>query len=748
VRSPSLQTCLAVCALLWTGCTDTSKPDADGGATDCPEPGATTGTGATEGATAEDGATAGPGGCQLPADPQAQAGYELTVAFDSLTFERPIFLTHAGDGTGRLFVVEQTGRVRVFPNAPQVAQSKVFLDLAGRVTKTTGEGGLLGLAFHPDYANNGRLFVDYTTGDGPTFRTVVSEWQADPAEPDRADPDSEKVLLEVPQPYGNHNGGMVAFGPDGFLYIGLGDGGSANDPKGHGQDTRTLLGSILRVDVDSTGGAPYGIPAGNPFADHPTARPEIYAYGLRNPWRFAFDEVTGTLWAGDVGQGDVEEVDLIVAGGNYGWNVMEGTTCFQADSCDPSPFVPPVLEYPHGEGKSVTGGLVYRGEALPDLYGAYLFADYESRKIWTYRHGEQAPGLTLLTTSPSHVPSFGEDEAGEVYVLGMDGRVRRLTPVDADPCPAPFPQTLPETGCFADTQPLEHAAGVIPYRVNHPFWSDTAAKERYFALPPGATLSFDSEGRTVVPEGTVFIKHFLLTAPGGELRRVETRLLALEAEGAVRGYSYRWDDAQSGATLLASGDWATYAVSPDAAAGETEVVWQFPSRSQCASCHTPESGGVLGFRTEQLAGPGPGGQPDQLAWFVETGAATGASPPAPAAWAAMDDPDATLDQRARSYLASNCGSCHHAGGASGTSMDLRATTPLSAMEICGVAPARGDLGIADALLLAPGDPARSVLLQRMTASPEHRMPPIGSSVPHAEGAALIHAWIASMPPCP
>ncbi len=345
----------------------------------------------------------------------------LSRAFPRLTFTRPVYLTNAGDGTNRLFVVDQRGRILVFDNRSDVAEAKEFLDIRASVNMGHNEEGLLALAFHPNYADNGQFYVYYTATD--PRRGVLARFTVSADDPDLADPSSEQVILEVQQPYANHNGSTVLFGPEGFLYISLGDGGYANDPHNNGQDLSTLLGTILRIDVDrSDPGRNYAIPKDNPFVNRPEARGEIWAYGLRNVWRMSFDRQTGDLWAGDIGQNKWEEIDLIVKGGNYGWNIREGNHDFKPRE-SAEPLIGPVVEYPRGEGLSVTGGYVYRGDRIPELRGAYIYTDYVSRKIWALRfrdgevtaHREISAGLRR-----TYITSFGEGPDGELYLCAFD----------------------------------------------------------------------------------------------------------------------------------------------------------------------------------------------------------------------------------------------------------------------------------------------------------------------------------------
>ncbi len=335
-------------------------------------------------------------------------------------------VVNAGDGSGRLFLTEQTGRIRILEDAQLLPEP--FLNLSSSLS-AGGEQGLLGLAFHPQYADNGRLFVNYTDLQG---NTVVAEYHVSD-DPNVADPGSARVLLTIEQPYSNHNGGNLVFGPDGYLYIGTGDGGSGGDPEGNGQDLGALLGKMLRIDVDT--GDPYGVPADNPFVDTTGAQPEIWAYGLRNPWRYSFDRATGDLWIADVGQNSFEEVNRQPAdslgGENYGWNTMEASSCYSDEGalsdCDTSGLVLPVTEYGRDEGTSVTGGYVYRGEAIPELVGSYVFGDFGSGAIWHVVPGDTGGYTrnTLLETGLSIV-AFGEDEAGELYMVDYSGTVHRF----------------------------------------------------------------------------------------------------------------------------------------------------------------------------------------------------------------------------------------------------------------------------------------------------------------------------------
>jgi glucose/arabinose dehydrogenase len=379
----------------------------------------------TEPASEPTAATAPTDGAPAP-EPTA-AGAASTIQLEQITddLKSPVFLTHAGDDTGRMFVVEKTGTIVILRDG--VRDPTPFLDIADLITSSGSEQGLLGLAFHPDYAQNGRFFVYYTASNGDN---TLARYQVS-SDPDVADPASGLVLFAQPDFAPNHNGGMLAFGPDGYLYVGLGDGGGGGDPQSNGQNRSALLGKLLRLDVG--GDQPYTIPPDNPWPNgEDQARPEVWAYGLRNPWRFSFDRATGDLYIADVGQNAYEEIDFQPAGSdggqNYGWNIREGLHCFRANDCQSSDMVDPIAEYAHDQGCSVTGGYVYRGAAFPSLQGLYIFGDYCSGQIWSL--SRDAAGQwqqRKLLDSRLSISSFGEDAAGELYVIALGGSLYRVT---------------------------------------------------------------------------------------------------------------------------------------------------------------------------------------------------------------------------------------------------------------------------------------------------------------------------------
>jgi len=362
--------------------------------------------------------------------PQSASAQVPKVALTTVAtgLNTPVDLQQPNDGSGRLFVVEKAGTIRIVQNG--ALQPTPFLDITSKVDSIPGEMGLLGLAFHPDFAQNRRFFVHYDRIVNGQIQSVIAEYLVLPTNANLADPASERILLTVNQPFENHKGGQLAFGPDGFFYIGLGDGGNEGDPLGNGQNLHTLLGKILRINVDATGaGTQYAIPSDNPFLSG-AGLPEIWAYGLRNPWRISFDRGSGRLFAGDVGGDRFEEVDIIQRGGNYGWNIMEGDQCLNPPTgCNTNGLIFPIAEYDHSEGNAIIGGYVYTGQAIPSLQQAYVFGDLGSGKIWMLR--ENPPGTwtrSLLTTADTQLSSFGQDQAGEVYVVELGGSIMRLSP--------------------------------------------------------------------------------------------------------------------------------------------------------------------------------------------------------------------------------------------------------------------------------------------------------------------------------
>ncbi len=672
--------------------------------------------------------------CVAPSDAPGGASIRLLTPFPSLPLLNPLVGLHQAPGdNGSWYALRQSGQVERFVNDPTASSLSRFIDISDRVDYG-GEKGLLGMAFHPDFASNGFVYLSYTASPGGSLESRISRFTLDTAS-QVLDPASEQIILRLDQPFSNHNGGQIAFGPDNLLYIGFGDGGSGGDPLGNGQNPATLLGSMLRIDV-GTGVGGYTIPPDNPFVSGGGA-PEVYAYGLRNPWRWSFDRLSGELWLGDVGQNAYEEIDIVTAGGNYGWNLMEGSHCYPATaSCDTSGLILPVAEYDHTEGVAVTGGYVYRGSEVPSLDGRYLYADYGSGKIWSLSDdGAGGYRVDELLDTALNVAAFAEDQAGELYVLHLGGTIHKLAE-DTASGGGTVAASLSGWGCFQSTDVERFSDSVIPYDINALLWSDFAGKERFMAIPSGSTVSIDAEGRLVFPPGSVLGKHFRLN---GTL--VETRLLMYHANSGWRGYSYEWNSALTDADLLST-------AKDKAIGGQT---WHYPSPSECLLCHTGVAGFSLGPELGQLNRDFayPGQTANQLITLEAIGIL--ADPLSDlqksAVYYAIDDTAYSAERRARSYLHANCAMCHQPGGPGGGNLDLRMSAALDATGLCNRAPLAGNLGLINPVLLKPGDPDQSILVLRMESLGNVRMPPLASSEIDSQAVAVMREWITGLTGC-
>ena len=686
--------------------------------------------------------------CVAPERPQSGSSIAVSDAFPDLpTIGRPVKVLVEPVPDPRWFVLRKTGQLLTFD--PDNANSvTTFLDLSsGFSLRTASEGGLLGMAFHPDYPGTPEIFLYYTRNHtGPAMRSVVSRFRLDSV----ASPGAgtvEEVILEVDQDNDNHNGGDIAFGPDGLLYIGLGDGGGAGDPFERAQDTTHLLGSMLRIDVIGTG-AGYNIPAGNPNAlnakcgpgtGNAADCPEIYAWGLRNPWRWSFDSQTGELWAGDVGQNNWEEIDIIENDGNYGWDCREGAHDFEPAGC-PADLIDPVAEYSHSAGNvSVTGGYVYRGTDIGALDGRYVFGDFASGRIWALQGSVQA-GFTLeeLDNTSTQISSFGVDQNGELFFTDYNGgRIMQIRPAGGGQ--DNVPDLLSASGCVDAGDITQPYSGLVPYDINVPFWSDGAAKERYIGIPDSTTIAINGSDDWVFPPGTVLVKNFRL---GGQL--IETRHLMRHPDGVWAGYTYEWNQAQTEATRVRVGK--------EVNIGGQD--WIFPDEAECLRCHTNVATVALGPETAQLnkdfTYPSTGRTANQVATLDHIGlfASPAGNPDNLPAMPNPADASADIGERARAYLHSNCVSCHQPGGPTPVNLDLRYTTSLAGTNACDVPPTGGGFGIMMPRIIAPGDASRSVLVRRMSIrGGAQGMPPLGSNVVDSDGVALISDWINGLANC-
>ncbi|MEY4691697.1 MAG: hypothetical protein RIT19_2022 [Verrucomicrobiota bacterium] len=709
-------------------------------------------------------------GGRIPLDP-VQGPWTLEDAFPSLPpFPGTLGFATPPDGTRRIILLGMGGTAHEISLSPAPAH-RVFLDLSERVFFEQ-ESGLLGMAFHPGFRTNGWLFVYYSSKDGAggvvqSFNRL-SRFTVKPGGDGRPDPGSEVVLFHQEDPGPNHNGGCLAFGPDGYLYVSVGDGSLWDDRVTQRLDAG-FFGGILRIDVDRRPGNPapnpgfgvvpgaYSVPADNPFVgvreyrvgdrvvwngqDPRALRTEFYALGMRNPWQFSFDPKTGELWCNDVGYGSREEVNRIRAGANYGWPWWEGTLA----ATDPavSGTVLPEFEYSHFSGRTaITGSRFYRGDLYPGLDGCYLFADW-SGDIAFLRPGEPGePEVSWIANLPG-VVAFGTDPRdGSLLLTSGSGRIQRLVhrPVSGEV----WPEHLSETGIFEDPISRTPRPGLVPYEVQAPFWSDHALKRRWFALPGRETMDFSRDGAWSFPEGTVWVKHFdrAYHRPSTSLFPMETRILVQTSHG-VSGASYRWNDEGTDADLVpAEGANAIfYAWTP------TNLVtqnWRFPGRNECLSCHTRANGGPAGFRTSQLNRRTREGVTilSQLdAWsdaghFTEPLVRTYQMP----ALVNPSDEAQPLERRVRSYLDANCASCHQPGGLTRTPWDARIGTALDRMGLIGTRPSVPVAGLGE-FLIDPGHPENSVLFRRISSLGTFHMPPLATSEPDTAAVELLRRWI-------
>jgi uncharacterized repeat protein (TIGR03806 family) len=698
--------------------------------------------------------------------PDAACPYQTENAFPKLKFYEPLSMTVV-PGTNRLVVAERPGKIFTFENDPKTDQKEMLVDV-GRT--------IYGVVLHPQFQQNGYFYVssELKREDNSPGEIQILRYRAAKPETLRADPDSAAVIITWPAD--GHRGGCMRFGPDGYLYIGVGDGSGIADQLQTGQDLSDLLGSMLRIDVDRpTTARRYSIPKDNPFAGTPGARGEIWAYGLRQPWKFSFDRM-GNLWVGEVGQDLWEMVYLIQKGGNYGWSVTEGLHPFRPERAKgPSPILPPVVEHSHADFRSLTGGYVYYGSRLPELKGAYIYGDYDTGRIWALRHdGGKVTEHRELDDTQLRIVDFGQDAAGEIYIVDfMSGSLHRLVPAPPQTeQPADFPRKLSETGLFASTKNNQPAAGLIPYSVNAELWSDGAKKQRFLALPGDSQIEYDtvtypqpapgSEPGWRFPHDTVLVKTFSLETEAGNpnsLRRLETRILhhkhmpGTEEVGDQywRGYTYVWNDEQTDAELLdASGlDRKFMITDPAAPGGKREQTWHFPSRAECTLCHTMSAKYALGVNTLQMNKDHDYGGviANQLATLDHLGIFTKPLPKPPAEEPRVvdyRDESQDLNLRARSYLHANCSHCHRKWGGGNAEFQLLASLPLTETGTINIPPGQGRFDQTDPRIFVPGQPDRSMVLYRMQKLGLGRMPHVASNIVDEEAAKLIAQWIQKM----
>ncbi|MBL8793823.1 MAG: PQQ-dependent sugar dehydrogenase [Planctomycetia bacterium] len=750
--------------------------------------------------------------------PEPPPPYRVRRTFAELKIANPMGVVHE-PGMQSLLLVHQTipwigpGRILRLPDDGKGAQPAVLLSI---------DRTIYGVAFHPEFRQNGYLYVGSngpcTAEDkdipGQRFKpevaktTRVSRYTVGRQPPFACDPRSEQVVIEWPS--NGHNGGDLAFGRDGMLYISSGDGTSDSDTDLAGQDLTRLLAKVLRIDVDRPAdGKHYGIPPDNPFLKTKGARPETWAYGFRNPWRLHIDPQSGDLWVGNNGQDLWEQVYLVQKGANYGWSLFEGSQPFYPQrQAGPTPISKPIVEHHHSEFRSLTGGVVYHGQLFPELQGTYIYGDWSTGKIWGVRHQQgKVTWHRELADTTLQITGFGLDSRGELLIVDYGGGLYRLERAPQEANPAQFPTLLSETGLFASVKDHRPAPGLIPYAVNAPLWSDGADKERFLAIPGDGVIDYTENRGWNFPEGTVLVKSFSLKLRANDpasARRLETRLLTRQ-QGEWVGYTYVWNDAQTEATLLpaAGKDQDFIIADPAAPNGKRTQRWHYPSRAECLVCHSRAANFVLGTSVLQMNRDHDfhGVRDNQLRtlehlglfrvnWLdhfreVKRGQRTlddflrqfpAARPTArvvqndlgkledelrakprftnelprrPEQLPRLVDPldaRAELQQRARSYLHANCAQCHVTAGGGNAAIDLEFTTDWLKTKLLAVPPRHQHFDIPEPQLIKAGNPEHSVLYQRLQRRGPGQMPPLATSELDRDALQMLQAWIKELKP--
>jgi glucose/arabinose dehydrogenase len=740
--------------------------------------------------------------------PDPPLPYRVKKVYSELKVSYPVAVVHQ-PGSDRLMYCTQTlpySSTQIW-RVPDPHSSKTGL-AAGKAEKLLDQDSVTySFAFHPQFKKNGYMYLGLNgPSSGSAKKTKVVRYTMNPRPPYTFDATSEKVIIEWLSD--GHNGAGLAFGHDGMLYVTAGDGTSDSDTNIVGQDMSTLLAKVLRIDIDHPDpGKAYSVPGDNPFVDMKGARPEIWAYGLRNPWRMTVDEKTGHLWLAQNGQDLWEQAYLVKKGENYGWSVMEGSHPFYLQrKAGPTPFVKPTVEHSHSEARSLTGGIVYYGAKLPDLRGAYIYGDYSTGKIWGVRHdGTKVLWHKELADTRLQITAFGTDTKGELLIADHRGEDKggfyTLEPTPKDLPPSRFPRTLSASGLFRSVKNHEMEPALIPYSVNAPLWGDNAFKKRWIALPGAdSKIDFTTSRGWNFPDGTVLVKSFgleLEEANPDSRRWIETRFLTNQ-KGEWFGYSYAWNDEQTEGYLVeARGNDRRLeikvpksATNPD---GRRTQTWHFPSRAECMVCHSRAANWVLGLtelqmnkvhdygtvrdnqlRTlehlgvlrlnwaEEIRGimrdelKAKGKSDGEINQYLERQTATrdqrgpalttllARTPENYRRLADPYDPKADIALRARSYLHSNCAQCHVEAGGGNAQIDLEFTTALDKMKLVNVKPQHHTFNLTDAKLIAPGHPQRSVLLHRVSHRKEGHMPPLATSLVDEPAVAMLREWIRQM----
>lgn len=685
---------------------------------------------------------------------EAPPPYRAERLHPNLQFRNPVEMVALPDSNTWL-VIEQRGPIYALQND---GTTNLVIDIKRELP---GAQEVYGFAFHPKFKENRKVYICYINKPEVEDNTHVSEFILPAGQTLKIDPKSERLLITWRS--GGHNGGSIKFGPDGMLYMSAGDSGPASPPDAFktGQNISDLLSAISRIDVDHpSNGKPYSIPSDNPFLKTPGARPELWCYGLRNPWRMSFDSVTGALWVGDVGWEIWEMVYKIQRGANYGWSVWEGPQMIHPDlPLGPTPVTPPTHVHSHSEARSITGGYVYRGKKFPDLVGRYIYGDWVTGKIWALQEKKNGkPEVHEIANTGLSIICFGESNEHELTVVSYDGGIYELKPNRVTAVATSFPRKLSDTGIFRSTKKHQPAEGVLPYDINVEMWSDGTFAERFIGLPGTSKIGkFDkgdfSKGETQgawrFPTNTVFAKTIYLEQERGNpasRRRLETQVLHYTGDD-WKAYSYHWNKEQTDAVLFdGEGREETYQIK-DAASGKSQVwVWRYSNRTECMVCHLTRTGTIHSFASFQLDKPAKqsGNSENQLEILKQLGLF---EHPVPAykRMAAITDEAAPLNDRARAYLHVNCSHCHRFGGSGASTIDFRWEMENDKILAIDTAPTQGTFGLTNPHVITAGNPQESVLMYRFSKLGRGHMPYLGSQEIDTTALKLLARWIRDLP---
>ncbi|WP_373652582.1 PQQ-dependent sugar dehydrogenase [Schlesneria sp. DSM 10557] len=712
---------------------------------------------------------------RVTGSPEPPLPYTTQRVYPQLKINFPVSIIHQ-PGSDRLWTITFDGPsgttlIRRFVDSADVTELETVIPSEPGNVATD-------VLFHPQFEQNGYVFIGHNepvTAGGEKY-CRISRYKVNPRPPYEVDVSSKTTIIEWPSD--GHNGVAMAFGLDGMFYVTSGDGTSDSDTNLRGQEMSHLTAKVLRIDIEHPEeGKHYSVPGDNPFVGRDGIAPETWAFGLRNPWRMTVDRQTGHLWVGNNGQDLWEQVYFVRKGDNYGWSVFEGSYPFYLErQLGPAPYVKPTLEHHHSEARSLTGGIVYYGQKLPELRGAYIYGDHSTGKIWGARHdGTNVLWHRELVDTPFHIPGFGTDSKGEFLVADYagngEGGFYTLIPTPPPDNTVPFPRTLSESGLFESVKGHIVQPALIPYDVNAPLWSDGAGKARFIAIPGDSSrIEITGARGWNFPDDTVIVKSFSLDFIEGDpnsRRWIETRFLTKQQNEWV-GYSYRWNEEQTDAALV-SQEGMDQEFTIKTAEGTRQQVWHYPSRAECMVCHSRAAGFVLGLSTGQMNRsaidlPLHAGASSEPSSNGTSASANGDLPlenqlemlqrlgllkldKTPAELERLVNPydeAAPLELRAKSYLHANCANCHVEAGGGNSQIQLEFVTALDQMKVIDAVPVHDKFGLPDARIVAPGHPERSVILQRVAKRGRGQMPQLATSLVDQPAVEMLSAWIKSL----